>query len=84
IYLLLQASSRQWWHYALVILFAVLIIGIGPSRIYVGEHWFSDVVGAYLVGAVWLWVSIRFYEWGKDRFFKEKRARASTSGETRA
>ncbi len=78
IYLILQASSRQWWHYALVILFAVLIIGIGPSRIYVGEHWFSDVVGAYLVGAVWLWVSIRFYEWGKDRFFKEKRVRAST------
>ncbi|HZQ05816.1 MAG TPA: phosphatase PAP2 family protein [Anaerolineae bacterium] len=79
IYLIYKASPRQWWHYVLVVLFAVMILGIGPSRIYVGEHWFSDVVGAYIVGAVWLWVSIRFYEWGKDRFFKEKQASVSTA-----
>lgn len=31
-----------------------LLISIGFSRIYVGAHWFSDVVGAYVIGTIWL------------------------------
>lgn len=30
----------------------LLIILIGPSRIYLGEHWTSDVIGGYLVGSI--------------------------------
>jgi membrane-associated phospholipid phosphatase len=40
---------------------------IGPSRIYVGEHWASDVVGAYLLGSVWLAFSVLVYRWGARR-----------------
>jgi membrane-associated phospholipid phosphatase len=32
----------------------LLLILIGPSRIYLGAHWFSDVLGAYLIGSLWL------------------------------
>ena len=42
---------------------------MGLSRIYEGQHWFSDVMGAYLLGSLWLALSIKLYRWGKPRFF---------------
>lgn len=51
----------------LLIIFATLIILIGPSRIYLGEHWPSDVLGAYLLGSVLLWAMTEFYGYGKAR-----------------
>lgn len=35
-------------------LLASLILLMGPSRIYMGEHWPSDVIGAYCLGGLWL------------------------------
>jgi membrane-associated phospholipid phosphatase len=53
----------------LLALFGGLIILIGISRIYLGEHWASDVLGAYLLGCLTLVLTIRLYHWGKTRFF---------------
>ena len=47
----------------------LLIALIGLSRIYLGNHWASDVTGAYLLGSVWLAVCVSLYRWGKPRFF---------------
>jgi undecaprenyl-diphosphatase len=47
--------------------FPILLIGI--SRIYLGDHWASDVLGAYLLGSLTLVVTIELYRWGKTRFF---------------
>ena len=47
----------------------LLILLMGLSRIYQGQHWFSDVCGAYLLGSLWLALSIKLYRWGKPRFF---------------
>jgi undecaprenyl-diphosphatase len=52
--------------------FAVLISLMGLSRIYQGEHWFSDVMGAYLLGSLWLALTIKLYRWGKPRFFVDQ------------
>src|SRR3989344_5266892 len=38
-----------------------IILLMGVSRIYLGAHWFSDVLGAYLIGFVWLSVIIFVY-----------------------
>jgi len=46
-----------------------LMLLMGVSRIYQGQHWFSDVMGAYLLGSLWLALSIKFYRWGKKKYF---------------
>ncbi len=53
----------------LLVLISGLVILIGISRIYLGQHWASDVLGAYLLGSLTLVAIIQFYIWGKTRFF---------------
>lgn len=53
----------------LLIVFGSAVALIGLSRIYLGEHWASDVVGAYLLGGLCLIGCIRLYRWGNLRFF---------------
>jgi membrane-associated phospholipid phosphatase len=53
---------------ALVVLGGLVAL-IGLSRVYLGEHWASDVLGAYLLGSLWLVSTIYVYQWGKPRFF---------------
>jgi membrane-associated phospholipid phosphatase len=41
---------------------SVLVILIGPSRVYLGAHWASDVAGSYIIGILWLFVLILGYQ----------------------
>jgi len=41
---------------------SVLVMLIGPSRVYLGAHWASDVVGSYIIGVLWLFVLILGYQ----------------------
>jgi undecaprenyl-diphosphatase len=53
----------------LLVILGSLVVLIGISRIYLGDHWASDVLGGYLLGSLWLMVSVSVYQWGKTRFF---------------
>jgi membrane-associated phospholipid phosphatase len=59
----------SWKRGLLLVFFGGLVMLIGVSRIYVGEHWASDVLGSYLLGTLTLVAVIQFYRWGKTRFF---------------
>lgn len=74
-YLILNVPVKTWWQIGLLIVFGLMIALIGVSRIYSGEHWFSDVIGGYLIGGIGLWLTIRFYEWGKSKFSSRQSTR---------
>ncbi|HEX5271420.1 MAG TPA: phosphatase PAP2 family protein [Gemmataceae bacterium] len=52
---------------AVVVLAALLALTIGFSRIYLGAHYFSDVVGGFIVGGAWLSVCISGAESARRR-----------------
>jgi membrane-associated phospholipid phosphatase len=60
-----------WIHFAgraRVIIIAIcgaLIVLIGPSRVFLGVHWASDVLGSYIIGAILLFILILAYQWAK-------------------
>jgi membrane-associated phospholipid phosphatase len=51
-----------WKRWMTISICAVLIVLIGPSRIYLGEHWLSDVIGSYILGTFWLIILILLYQ----------------------
>ncbi len=64
--------KHSWWRTGLLVTLGGMVGLIGPSRIYVGQHWASDVIAAYLLGSVWLALSILIYRRGKTRFFVDQ------------
>jgi undecaprenyl-diphosphatase len=51
-----------WMRWTVISICAALIVLIGPSRIYLGEHWVSDVIGSYIIGTFWLIILILLYQ----------------------
>jgi undecaprenyl-diphosphatase len=60
----------------LIIISAIMILSIGISRIYLGVHYPSDVIGGYLASGFWLTMAIRFFQKYQDKYGKNRRLRA--------
>jgi undecaprenyl-diphosphatase len=60
-YLLLERTQSVAKRRAIVVCTVVLVALIGFSRLYLGVHYPSDVIGGYIAGAIWLIVCITGY-----------------------
>jgi len=56
---MLAASIRKWWGWPIAIL---IIVMIGISRLYLGVHFPHDVILGWLIGALLLWLVLRFWK----------------------
>ena len=56
---MLAACLRKWWGWLIAIL---IILLIGISRLYLGVHFPHDVFLGWLIGALLLWLVLRFWK----------------------
>lgn len=52
--IVLIVSYAPRWRRLFIAAAAVVVLVIGASRLYLGVHWFTDVLGGYALGLAWL------------------------------
>lgn len=60
IYLIWVNIKNKKVKYPLVIFLSLLILFIGISRIYLGVHYFTDVIGGFIIAVLYLVIFIKF------------------------
>jgi magnesium chelatase family protein len=79
--LYLLTRKRSVW-LPVAIALTIVVLGIGYSRMYLGVHYFSDVIGGFALGAFWLAACVTGIAVARRRGFLRDRARrrAATRG----
>jgi len=67
IFLLWKHIPNFYWRIIMIAVGSVMILAIGISRIYLGVHYPSDIVGGYLASGTWLAISIGLYQYVLER-----------------
>ena len=58
IYILQHSISVDWLRWLVTFLLLILIVWIGYSRVYLRVHYASDVAGGFIIGLLWLLISL--------------------------
>ena len=59
IYLIYTKIKNKKVKYSLIMLLSLLILTIGISRIYLGVHYFTDVIGGFIIAIIYLRLFIK-------------------------
>lgn len=62
IYLVYRFSINKYLKIGLMILFSVIILSVGISRIYLGVHFPSDIAGGFIAGFIWVIFCILIFD----------------------
>jgi undecaprenyl-diphosphatase len=63
IYILQHSITIDWLKCLVTVLVIVLIILIGFSRVYLRVHYASDVAAGFIIGLLWLLISLAVLKW---------------------
>lgn len=63
IYILQHTVETEWLRLLITIFILILIFLIGFSRIYLRVHYASDVLGGFIIGLLWLLISLAVIKW---------------------
>jgi membrane-associated phospholipid phosphatase len=66
-YLVVRERSRGPLVAVLLCVSPLSVLASGVSRVCVGEHWASDVLGGWLFGGAWLLVLVSIHSWWSSR-----------------
>lgn len=64
--MIVKRNISSFWRIFVGTLSAFLILTVSLSRIYLGAHWATDVIGGYLFGFVYLGIILKFYFKGPE------------------
>ncbi len=67
IYVIFRSSFSLWFKFFSSLIFVLIIITIGFSRLYLGVHFLSDVISGYLTGLLWVLVAM-YISWKRNSF----------------
>ncbi len=77
-YLVWRAQPRPPVAIATVGILLVLLFSSGLSRVYVGAHWATDVLGGWLLGGAWLLVLVAAHRWWSSKRTMDSKAGDAT------
>ena len=58
VYLMCLQMDRTWVRAAVITVGTLFIIAMGLSRVFLGHHWLTDVMAAWLLGLAWVGIVI--------------------------
>ncbi len=58
---------RSLFKWLILVVTAGLIVLVGPSRVYMGQHWASDALAGYALGFTCLLIVVELYRWWLKR-----------------
>lgn len=75
-FLLWRHIASKWGRGVLIFGSIVMILAIGISRIYLGVHYPSDIIGGYFASGFWITTAILSFQIYKEKQYNKKHKRA--------